>query len=98
MAEEERSRSICDGLQKTENLRTATTIPRDQKKCLKKELTYFQKIENIGIRTIEERDDLEVVSNECFFENIVKEEGGKFSHSYRNNSRRRDERNSVEKS
>lgn len=49
-----------------------TSIPVNLKRALKKELNYLQTLTDIGVKNINEEDDLEVVFNEQFFENTSK--------------------------
>lgn len=48
-------------------------VPLDLKKGLQKELNYVQTLTDIGMKRINEEDDLELVFNELFFENMVRE-------------------------
>ena len=47
-------------------------VPLDLKKGLQKELNYVQTLTDIGMKRINE-DDLELVVNERFFENMARE-------------------------
>lgn len=48
-------------------------LPLDLKKGLQKELNYVQTLTDIGMKRINEEDDLELVVNERFFENMARE-------------------------
>lgn len=48
-------------------------VPLDLKKELQKELNYVQTLTDIGMKRINEEDDLELVVNERFFENMARE-------------------------
>lgn len=48
-------------------------VPLDLKKGLQKELNYVQTLTDIGMKRINEEDDLELVVNERFFENMARE-------------------------
>lgn len=48
-------------------------VPLDLKKGLQKELNYVQTLTDIGMKRINEEDDLELVFNELFFENMARE-------------------------
>lgn len=48
-------------------------IPLDLKKGLQKELNYVLTLTDIGMKSINEEDDLELVFNELFFENMARE-------------------------
>lgn len=51
---------------------TGRSIPVDLQKGLQKEMQYLQTLTDIGMKKINEEDDLEVVLNEHFFDNISK--------------------------
>ena len=48
-------------------------VPLDLKKGLQKELNYVLTLTDIGMKRINEEDDLELVVNERFFENMARE-------------------------
>ena len=48
-------------------------VPLDLKKGLQKELNYVLTLTDIGMKSINEEDDLELVFNELFFENMARE-------------------------
>ena len=48
-------------------------VPLDLKKGLQKELNYVLTLTDIGMKRINEEDDLELVFNEIFFENMARE-------------------------
>lgn len=48
-------------------------VPLDLKKGLQKELNYVLTLTDIGMKRINEEDDLELVFNELFFENMARE-------------------------
>lgn len=48
-------------------------VPLDLKKGLQKELNYVQTLTDIGMKKINEEDDLELVFNELFLENMARE-------------------------
>lgn len=48
-------------------------VPLDLKKGLQKELNCVQTLTDIGMKKINEEDDLELVFNELFFENMARE-------------------------
>lgn len=80
LTENERSKSIFHDLQqgkqqhKKESVHAVTSVvPLDLKKGLQKEINYVQTLTNIGMKRINEEDDLELVFNEHFFENMVRE-------------------------
>ena len=80
LTENERSKSIFHDLQqgqqqhKKESVHAVTSVvPLDLKKGLQKEINYVQTLTNIGMKRINEEDDLELVFNELFFENMVRE-------------------------
>ena len=80
MTENERSKSICHDLQqgqqqhKKESMQAVTSVvPDDLKKGLQKELNYVQTLTDIGMKRLNEDDDLELVFNGLFFENMARE-------------------------
>ena len=80
LTENERTKSICHGLQqgqqqhKKESVHAVTSVvPLDLKKGLQKELNYVQTFTDIGMKRINEEDDLELVFSEVFFENMARE-------------------------
>ena len=79
LTENERSKSICHGLKqgqqqhKKESVHAVTSVvPLDLKKELQKELNYVQTLTDIGVKRINEEDDLELVFSEVFFENMAR--------------------------
>lgn len=80
LTENERSKSICHDLQqgqqqhKKESMQAVTSVvPDDLKKGLQKELNYVQTLTDIGVKRLNEDDDLELVFNGLFFENMARE-------------------------
>ena len=50
-----------------------SVVPLDLKKGLQNELNYVQTLTDIGMKRINEEDDLELVFNDVFFENMARE-------------------------